>query len=468
MVWEKVMPNMAGEIYLMQNNGYGWGGESVVVNSSYDDISPSIAQLNNGTILLVWSRGSAGSFNSYNIYAESYTKSKWTKPSALIVNSPSNFDPVLTKTTDGTVWLVWSRSSSTNGSGDLYYRTLQNGSWTNENAIPTASNPTYEEKLPSITQTADGKIWVCYESNANGTAQLYCTTNNGANWSSPIHVTTTSDEDKWPSIVQDRNGTMWIFWARELANGTSPPPSPQPLYQWDIFYKSSTNNGTSWTMDADLYSSVSTVEEHPTVFQGPDKTLWIVYDSCCNSPGNPYGSPNLFIAKSSVILAHDMAISSIAFSPSPRPRIGENVTFTVAVSDLGPFSESSTISLYVNSTLVETRSISVSSGSSRDYTLVWSSTGAHPGKYSALAVVTPVSHEFVTSNNNLTLTFCLTFGGDVNRDGKVSIEDLSTIAAHFGTISGSANYYAPADLNSDGKINLIDLILCSTDFGKFS
>src|SRR5437867_4465207 len=165
MVWEKVIPNMAGEIYLMQYNAYGWGGESVLVNSSYDDISPTIAQLNNGTIILAWSQGSTGNFNSYNIYTERYANNKWTAAAPLVTNSPSNYDPVLTEASDGTIWLAWSRSSPTNGNGDLYYKSLRNGLWSTESPIPTASNPTFEEKLPTITQTGDGKVWVCYESN---------------------------------------------------------------------------------------------------------------------------------------------------------------------------------------------------------------------------------------------------------------------------------------------------------------
>ncbi len=294
MIWEKILPSTGGEIYLMADNGYGWGAENRIVNGAYDDISPSAAQLDNGTIILVWSRGIIGNLNSYQVYSEKYTSGQWSSPAPLVTSSSPNFDPALAKTGDGSVWMVWSRSLSTNGNGDLYYRILRNGAWSAEAIVPTASTPSFEEKLPTITQTIDGRIWVTFETNAAGTPQLNATTTfTGSSWTPSRSLTSSSNIDKWPSMTQDRNGTLWIFWARELPNGTSSPPNPQPLYQWDIYYKLSINNGTSWGPDTDLANSISTDEQHPVIFQGPDERLWVVYDSCCNSQGNPYGNPNL-------------------------------------------------------------------------------------------------------------------------------------------------------------------------------
>ncbi len=465
MTWEKVTGPTGGKIFLMTYGKFGWGGETQVVNSSSDDIAPSIAQLSNGTIVLVWSRGTTGNFNSYNIYTQTLTNGKWSTASALVTQSPSNFSPVVSLASDGTLWLVWSRSSASNGNGDLYYKTLRNGVWSSETAIPVASSSSFEEKLPSLTQTADGKIWVCYESNSSGTAQLYCTTFNGSTWTSPIHMTTTSNADKWPSIAQDRNGTLWIFWARELPNGTSPPPNPTPQYQYEIMFRSSINNGSSWGTETTLYSNINTDEQHPFVFQGPDKELWIIFDSCCNSAGNPYGNPNLFIVKSNVIPAHDLAVSSITYMPIPNPRKGENVTFTVTVSDPGAYSESSILALYINSSLVGTKTVTIGPGGSQVYSFIWQSKSQTAAKYSAMGVITPVGQEIVTWDNSLNSTFLLVYRGDVNRDGFVNIVDLTLVASHFAAAIGTPGYYAPADLNNDGIIDIVDLTACAADFG---
>ena len=466
MVWEKVVPAMGGDIYLMANNGYGWGGAAPIVPGSYDDISPSIVQLDNGTVILVWSRGNAGNLNSYNIYCATYTNGKWTGPSAIVTSSPPNFDPVLTKAGNGTVWMVWSRASVTNGGGDLDYKLLSSGIWSPEAVIPTASSPSYEEKLPTVAQTPEGKMMVAYESNQAGSAQLYYTTFTGSSWIAAKALTSTTNTDKWPSITVDRNGSLWIFWARELPNGTSLPPNPASQYQWDIFYKTSSDNGTTWTNDAKLTISLNTNEQHPTVFQGLDKELWIVYDSCCNSPGNPYGNPNLFIIKSNLIPAHDMAVSSIGMLPGPNPRIGESTSFTVTVSNPGDYTESSTLTFYINSTLLGYKTLTLDPGTSQIYTFVWASSGHDAAKYVAIAEVAPVPREVLTQNNRLNSRFLLTFFGDVNRDGVVSIIDVSTIAVHFGTSIRDSGYYEQADLNHDRVINILDLALCTLDFGK--
>ncbi len=464
MVWEKVVPNLAGNIYLMTNNGYGWSAESVIVNGTYDDISPSISQLNNGTIILVWSRGTTGNLNSYQIYTQGFTNGVWSSPAPLVTNFPSNFDPVLLKTLDGSVWMVWSRSSSANGGGDLYYKTFRNASWSAEAVIPTAASSAFEEKLPSLAQAADGRILVVYETNISGNAQIYYTKYLGPSWTTSTALTTTANGDKWPSIAQDRNGTLWVFWARELPNGTTPPPTT--LYQWDIFYKSSANNGTSWTSETDLYNSVNAVEEHPTVFQGPDKELWVVYDSCCSSPGNPYGNPNLFMTRSSIIPAHDLAVTSLVVSPSPNPRTGENVTFTVTVYDPGSYAESSRLSLYVGQSLVDTKSVTINPGSTASYTFTWSTIGQANAKYSVKASLAQVSHETIIGNNCLNSTLLFTFLGDVNRDGAVGIGDLALIASHVGAVRGTRNFYASADVNGDGVINISDLTISSAEFGS--
>src|SRR5712692_3895794 len=71
LVWEKVS-NGYGQIYLMVNNGFGWSGQVPLVNSNgaFDDISPALVQLTNGTIILTWARGAppAGCLSATNTY----------------------------------------------------------------------------------------------------------------------------------------------------------------------------------------------------------------------------------------------------------------------------------------------------------------------------------------------------------------------------------------------------------------
>src|SRR5207245_3701784 len=167
LVWEKVS-NGYGQIYLMVNNGFGWSGQIPLVNSNgtFDDISPALVQLANGTIILAWSRGISGTgclstMRMYDLYTESYTNGRWTSPTLLVQAPGDDVSPAMARLSDGRVELVWTRCTSTNGGGDLYYKILSNA-WGSETALVATSA---EEKLPSILQANDGRVWVIYSTN---------------------------------------------------------------------------------------------------------------------------------------------------------------------------------------------------------------------------------------------------------------------------------------------------------------
>ncbi len=55
---------------------------------------------------------------------------------------------------------------------------------------------------------------------------------------------------------------------------------------------------------------------------------------------------------------------------------------------------------------------------------------------------------------------------DINRDGKVNILDISTVAKAFGSKVGDPKYDRAADMNGDGSINILDVAAVARDFGK--
>src|SRR2546422_8117998 len=90
LVWEKVN-NGYGQIYLMVNNGFGWSGQIPLINNNgaFDDISPALVQLANGTVILAWSRGVSGTgclsgMRIDDLYTESYTNWIWTNAAPLV------------------------------------------------------------------------------------------------------------------------------------------------------------------------------------------------------------------------------------------------------------------------------------------------------------------------------------------------------------------------------------------------
>ncbi|MBN1671127.1 MAG: hypothetical protein JXR37_08855 [Kiritimatiellae bacterium] len=54
--------------------------------------------------------------------------------------------------------------------------------------------------------------------------------------------------------------------------------------------------------------------------------------------------------------------------------------------------------------------------------------------------------------------------GDVNRDGRIDIADVTIIAGAFNLTSDDPRYVADADLNGDGIINILDLSIVASHF----
>jgi hypothetical protein len=451
----------------MTHNRYGWSGQTALVTDSFDNIAPALGELANGTIILVWSRGT-GLYGTYDLYWMGYNGTRWTPMSPLTQTLHDNFTPALTRTTGGTIWLAWSRSNSTNGGGDIFYKTY-NGTWSKEKAL--VATPA-AEKYPVVSQTSDGKVWVSYTSNSGGNDQLWDIVWNGLSWSVPVKLTSTTNMDDYPWLVQDRSGVVWVFWSRLLS--TNNPANP---FQFDLFFKNSTDLGSTWGSETQVAFQQFTNSDqlHPTVAQSFDKTLWVVYASN-QAITNPYGTFNLYLLQSTLIKGHNVAVTNVKTSPPAawwsglfpaNPRQGEIAQIYATVTNLGDYNETGiTLRAYINSSQIGSTTISfLSPGMVYTYIFNWNSTRNPLAHYAILATVSQVPGEIITSNNQLSSSLFLVSPGDVTRDGFVNIIDLATIGVRFATSAGNALYLVDADLNHDGKINIQDLVICALNFG---
>ncbi len=56
---------------------------------------------------------------------------------------------------------------------------------------------------------------------------------------------------------------------------------------------------------------------------------------------------------------------------------------------------------------------------------------------------------------------------DINRDGKVDILDIATVAIAFGSYPGYTNWNPIADLSNDGKVNILDIAMVAVHYGEY-
>lgn len=55
--------------------------------------------------------------------------------------------------------------------------------------------------------------------------------------------------------------------------------------------------------------------------------------------------------------------------------------------------------------------------------------------------------------------------GDLNRDGRVNVDDITLVTSNFGRATADATD-ARADANSDGLVNIDDLTIVTSNFGR--
>lgn len=167
------------------------------------------------------------------------------------------------------------------------------------------------------------------------------------------------------------------------------------------------------------------------------------------------------------ILGHDVAVTDVA----PLKTIvgqGYSMHINVTVENQGDYTETFNVTLYANTTIIETKTnITLTSGNSTTLTIPWNTTGVAKGNYMIWAYATPVPGETDTLDNTFTAGLVyVVIPGDINNDDMVDIYDLILVASAFGSTADEATYNPNADINNDGTIDIYDLIIVASNFGE--
>ena len=140
------------------------------------------------------------------------------------------------------------------------------------------------EIMPSVMQARDGTIWVFWASDIR-TFQydIYYRTSpdNGSSWSNEMLLTLELSTDEEPSVMQARDETIWVVWVSERTDNK------------EIFYKTSSDNGTTWS-DAFQLTNDARRDMCPSITQDINETIWVVWHR-----RDDVGNRDVFYKKSS-------------------------------------------------------------------------------------------------------------------------------------------------------------------------
>jgi outer membrane protein assembly factor BamB len=167
---------------------------------------------------------------------------------------------------------------------------------------------------------------------------------------------------------------------------------------------------------------------------------------------------------------HNVAITNVT---PYKTIVSQNysLNITVTATNLGEYPETFNVTVYANTTIVETRTVNnLLNGTSTVPSFVWNTTGFAKGNYTISAYAQPVSGETNTQDNNLTSATAIMLvgmpGDLMPQFGVVDMKDIAYVAKHFATDPSNAHWDPNADINGDGKVDMKDIALVAKYFGK--
>ena len=228
------------------------------------DYEPSIVQAADGTLWVAWHSYRSGNGDIWN-KASNDSGATWSAPIQITTNTSSDYAPSITQAADGTLWVLW--YSYRSGNADIWYKTSSDGgaTWSAATQLTTDTGSDYE---PAIAQAADGKLWVVWRSYRSGNSDIWgkYSTDDGATWSAAVQLTTDPNSDYAPAIARTSDNRLWLVWYSYRTH---------PSHVW---YMTSADNGATWSPPAALGNDSSYVYD-PTIAQTPDGTLWVGWHS---------------------------------------------------------------------------------------------------------------------------------------------------------------------------------------------
>jgi hypothetical protein len=177
---------------------------------------------------------------------------------------------------------------------------------------------------------------------------------------------------------------------------------------------------------------------------------------------------------------HDVSVVSVVANRTWVYQ-GWPVGVNVTVQNNGNFTETVNVTLYYNITsdgIVGTQTVPLLAGQSETIQFTWDTAGVQYHSYYnyTMTAVASIPVDFTPGNNRLDDgQINVRILGDINDDGKISGDDLISIAYSFGAYG--PNYFCPgspaspgwnpdADITGSNRIDGSDLIIAARNFGK--
>lgn len=443
------------DIFYKFYSGTSWSSETQLTTDLQNDMNPSIAQAQDGKIWVAWETDRK--LLDEDIYYRVFDGVSWSTDTPLCTELYPDKNPSVTAAQDGKIWVVW--SSIRTGDPEIFYKIFDGSSWSVEYQLTTDQN--MDDEDPSVTQAMDGTIWVVWSKKSRAkNDDIYYKTFDGVAWSDDIRLTSDTGIDSNPAVTQSMNGRIWVTWNsnRKAAN-------------MNVFYK--IFDGTLWTTEDQLTSAMED-DKTPSITQTVNGSIWIVWAS-----KRILAQFDLYYKLG--LELHDVAVLGVTpyASHNTTAYRGEIVYIEVGVQNEGEARETVEVRCFANSSLIQSRQVTLTSGQYYSIVFQWNTTGCKPGSYVISAYAVAVVGELDLTDNSLTDGSVVVrifgdivsvFGGTIQPvpDGRVDIDDFGIVIGHYGCAVPWPHpvWDAVADVNEDGVVEIDDIMLVGSHYGE--
>jgi hypothetical protein len=172
------------------------------------------------------------------------------------------------------------------------------------------------------------------------------------------------------------------------------------------------------------------------------------------------------VVKLEIRYRDDVAITSVSLS---KTVVGQSniCEVNVTAENQGGYSETFTVKIYANQTVIGTQTVTLSVGSFTTITFAWNTTGFAKGNYTVSAYANPLQDETNTTNNRFTYgTLAVTILGDVDGNFEVDIYDVTFICECYDSKKGTPPYYPNCDIDGNDMIDIFDVTTACITYGQ--
>lgn len=233
-VWRDFSPGNY-EIYYKRSfdGGITWSGITRLTWSSSNTLPPSIAVDSGNGIYLVYADSQK---LNYEIYYKRSTDGgiNWSGTKRLTWNSGSSLSPSIAVDPSNGIHVLW--QDHTTGNYEIYYRRSTDGgiTWSKITRQTWNSSVSYDSSIVVDSSTGIHIVWADTKS---GNPDIYYrrSIDKGITWSAITRLTWNTGTSREPSITADSGSGIHVAWQDETPGN------------YEIYYKSSSNGGVTWT-----------------------------------------------------------------------------------------------------------------------------------------------------------------------------------------------------------------------------